>query len=203
MDYRTDRMQDLIVETFINCLEQEDFSTLTVGQLAKEARISRSTFYRYFEDKYLLRDFVVDDIVQNFVSNLEVDFLDEDIRKSKKHTDILRSSLERVFSRRRELEILWSQKLLGRNVFEEMIDSGAEKIETAILSHDNIPAARKKYADWYAKLLANNMLVTIRWWFSHSEEVTSEQVTAMMKQHMMCGTIPTLKSENGISEESV
>ena len=195
MDFRSDRMQDLIIETFIDCLEETDFSALTVGHISQKARISRSTFYRYFEDKYILRDHVVDDVVQDFVANLEVNFLDVDIRFSKEHTDILRASLERVFTRRREMEILWGQKLLGRNVFDEMIASGAKKIESAILAHDNISPSRKHYADWYASLLANNMLVTIRWWFGHSEEVTSAQVTAMMKQHMMAGTIPTLKTE--------
>ena len=193
MDYRADRMRDLLAETFLDCLSRGDFSKLTVGHIAEAARVNRSTFYRYFEDKYALRDYVVDGVVDDFVSNLEVDFLDLDVGKSRQHAGILQKSLERTFTHRRELEILWNQKLLGRNVFEEMIDGGAAKIEAAILAHENIAPSKRQYADWYAKLLANNMLVTIRWWFSHSDDVTSALVTDMMKQHMMAGTIPTLK----------
>lgn len=135
----------------------------------------------------------MDELVGFFTENLEVDFLDVDIKKSREHSEILKTCLERMFTRKREMEILWNQKLLGRNVFEEMIISGAEKMEKAIISHENISDEKKKYADWYARLLVNNMLVTIRWWFSHSGELTSAQVTEMMKQHMMSGTIPTLK----------
>ena len=79
MDFRADRMNTLIVNTFFDCLETENFSNLTVGKLAESARINRSTFYRHFEDKYQLRDYVVDDMVSFFISNLEVDFLDIDI----------------------------------------------------------------------------------------------------------------------------
>ncbi len=98
--------------------------------------------------------------------------------------------------RRREYQILWGQKLLGRNVFEEMIEKGAPKIERAIMAQESILPEKKKYSDWYAKLLANNMLVTVRWWFDHSDLVSAEQVTDMMKHHMMSGTIPTLKGKD-------
>ncbi|MBO5521479.1 MAG: TetR family transcriptional regulator, partial [Eubacterium sp.] len=49
MDQRADRMKTLIVNTFFDCLEKEDFSDLTVGKLAEAAQINRSTFYRHFE----------------------------------------------------------------------------------------------------------------------------------------------------------
>ena len=91
------------------------------------------------------------------------------------------------------MEILWAQPLLGRNVFEEMVNAGAEKLEHEILAHKNISQEKKTFANWYAKLLINNMLVTIRWWFSHSDLVTADQITDMMKEHMIAGTIPTLK----------
>lgn len=75
MDHRAERMKSLIIQTFFECLKTEDFSQLTVGQIAEHARINRSTFYRYFSDKYTLRDEIVDDIVQDFAEHMEVDFL--------------------------------------------------------------------------------------------------------------------------------
>ena len=65
--------------------------------------------------------------MSDFVDNLEINFLEVDIRKSKEHSDILRRSLENIYMRRREYQILWGQKLLGKNVFEEMIEKGAKK----------------------------------------------------------------------------
>lgn len=194
MDYRNERMNNLIVNTFFCCLEKEDFASITVGKLSEEAKINRSTFYRHFEDKYQLRDYVIDEIVAYFVEWLEVDFLDMDIAHDKKYHPTLKQSLESIYARKRELEILWAQHMLGRNVFEEMITGGAKKIEKSIRQNKDISASKKKYADWYAKLLVNNMLVSIRWWFEHSDTVTATQITNMMKQHMIMGTIPTLKN---------
>lgn len=192
MDYRAERMKSLIIQTFFDCLEKEDFSQVTVGQIAKHALINRSTFYRYFSDKYELRDIIVDDIVRDFAEHMEVDFLHMDIQ-NELHTRSLLDGLSRLSTQKHKLEILWNQNLLGRNVFDEMMNAGAHKVEVEILNHPTISPEKKQLADWYAKLLVNNFLVTVRWWFSHSDSVSASEITTMMKRHMLYGTIPTLK----------
>ena len=193
MDHRQERMNNLIIKTFYECLEEEDFSQVTVGKIAEKALINRSSFYRYYTDKYALRDAVVDAIVQDFAEHMEVDFLHMDVKK-KEHTRSLEAGLARLWEQKWKLEILWNQRLLGRNVFEEMMDAGAKKVEMEIRNHPTISEKKKRYADWYARLLVNNYLVTVRWWFNNSDNVSAGQVTHMMKQHMLFGTIPTLKS---------
>ena len=193
MDHRQERMNNLIIKTFYECLEEEDFSQVTVGKIAEKALINRSSFYRYYTDKYALRDAVVDAIVQDFAEHMEVDFLHMDVKK-KEHIRSLESGLARLWKQKWKLEILWNQRLLGRNVFEEMMDAGAKKVEMEIRNHPTISEGKKRYADWYARLLVNNYLVTVRWWFNNSDNVSAGQVTHMMKQHMLFGTIPTLKS---------
>ena len=195
MDYRAERMKSLIIQTFFDCLEKEDFSQVTVGQIAKHALINRSTFYRYFSDKYELRDIIVDDIVRDFAEHMEVDFLHMDIQ-NELHTRSLQDGLSRLSTQKHRLEILWNQNLLGRNVFDEMMNAGAHKVEAEILNHPTISPEKKQLADWYAKLLVNNFLVTVRWWFSHSDTVSASEITTMMKRHMLYGTIPTLKESH-------
>mgnify|MGYP000261373482 FL=1 len=192
MDHRAERMKSLIIQTFFDCLEKEDFSQVTVGQIAEQALINRSTFYRYFPDKYALRDEIVDEIVRDFAEHMEVDFLHMDIQ-DEVHTRSLQDGLSRLCTQKHRLEILWNQNLLGRNVFDEMMNAGARKVEAEILNHPTISPEKKQLADWYAKLLVNNFLVTVRWWFSHSDTVSASQITTMMEHHMLYGTIPTLK----------
>lgn len=194
MDHRAERMKSLIIQTFFDCLEKEDFSQVTVGQLAEQAMINRSTFYRYFSDKYKLRDEIVDEIVRDFAEHMEVDFLHMDIQ-DEIHTRSLQDGLSRLCTQKQRLEILWNQNLLGRNVFDEMMNAGARKVEAEILNHPTISPEKKQLADWYAKLLVNNFLVTVRWWFSHSDTVSASQITTMMERHMLYGTIPTLKEQ--------
>ena len=193
MDQRANRMKTLIINTFFDCLEELDFTQITIGKISDQAMINRSTFYRYFSDKYILRDTIVDDIVKDFADHMEVDFLHMDI-KNKDHTKTLEYSLSHLCTKKRELELLWNQPTLGRNVFDEMIDAGASKVENEIKNHKTISPEKKALADWYAKLLVNNYLVTVRCWFSHSDTVSASQITEMMERHMISGTISTLLS---------
>lgn len=193
MDQRANRMKTLIINTFFDCLETLDFTQITIGKISDQAMINRSTFYRYFSDKYILRDTIVADIVKDFADNMEVDFLHMDI-KNKDHTKTLEYSLSHLCTKKRELELLWNQPTLGRNVFDEMIDAGASKVENEIKNHKTITPEKKALADWYAKLLVNNYLVTVRWWFAHSDTVSASQITEMMERHMISGTVSTLLS---------
>ena len=193
MDQRANRMKTLIINTFFDCLETLDFTQITIGKISDQAMINRSTFYRYFSDKYILRDTNVADIVKDFADHMEVDFLHMDI-KNKDHTKTLEYSLSHLCTKKRELELLWNQPTLGRNVFDEMIDAGASKVENEIKNHKTITPEKKALADWYAKLLVNNYLVTVRWWFAHSDTVSASQITEMMERHMISGTVSTLLS---------
>ena len=193
MDQRANRMKTLIINTFFDCLETLDFTQITIGKISDQAMINRSTFYRYFSDKYILRDTIVSDIVKDFADHMEVDFLHMDI-KNKDHTKTLEYSLSHLCTKKRELELLWNQPTLGRNVFDEMIDAGASKVENEIKNHKTITPEKKALADWYAKLLVNNYLVTVRWWFAHSDTVSASQITEMMERHMISGTVSTLLS---------
>ena len=193
MDQRANRMKTLIINTFFDCLEELDFTQITIGKISDQAMINRSTFYRYFSDKYILRDTIVDDIVKDFADHMEVDFLHMDI-KNKDHTKTLEYGLSHLCTKKRELELLWNQPTLGRNVFDEMIDAGASKVENEIKNHKTISPEKKALADWYAKLLVNNYLETVRWWFSHSDTISASQITEMMERHMISGTISTLLS---------
>ena len=193
MDQRANRMKTLIINTFFDCLKTLDFTQITIGKISDQAMINRSTFYRYFSDKYILRDTIVADIVKDFADHMEVDFLHMDI-KNKDHTKTLEYSLSHLCTKKRELELLWNQPTLGRNVFDEMIDAGASKVENEIKNHKTITPEKKALADWYAKLLVNNYLVTVRWWFAHSDTVSASQITEMMERHMISGTVSTLLS---------
>ena len=186
-------MKTLIINTFFDCLETLDFTQITIGKISDQAMINRSTFYRYFSDKYILRDTIVADIVKDFADHMEVDFLHMDI-KNKDHTKTLEYSLSHLCTKKRELELLWNQPTLGRNVFDEMIDAGASKVENEIKNHKTITPEKKALADWYAKLLVNNYLVTVRWWFAHRDTVSASQITEMMERHMISGTVSTLLS---------
>lgn len=59
MPYTTERTRRQILQSFKNVLQAKRFSAITVRDICDDALIHRTTFYRYYEDKYhLLKDFV-------------------------------------------------------------------------------------------------------------------------------------------------
>ena len=58
-DPRVTRTRELIEQSFYELLMEKSLHTLTIGEIAKRARINRATFYAHFEDKYALYRHVV------------------------------------------------------------------------------------------------------------------------------------------------
>ncbi|MBQ9837710.1 MAG: TetR/AcrR family transcriptional regulator, partial [Oscillospiraceae bacterium] len=46
------RTMTAIVSAFNRLIDRHDFQKISVDMIMKEASVSRSTFYRYFKDKY-------------------------------------------------------------------------------------------------------------------------------------------------------
>lgn len=52
------RTKQRIQESFINMLQRKPFESITVGDIAKDARMNRGTFYLHFTDKFDLLDHI-------------------------------------------------------------------------------------------------------------------------------------------------
>lgn len=192
MDLREKKTKKLIEEQFVKMLGEMEFSHITVRDLCERAWINRSTFYRHYQDIYQLRDMYIDRLLDTFVDSLEGEFLSADHLHDPDYSEKLKESLRHFRQDKDDYLVLWSQKTLGRNVFEEMIERGAEKMEQGIIGNPHIAKGKKGLASWYAKLLVNNMMVSVRWWFEHEQQISVETMTGMILRHMMKGTIPTL-----------
>lgn len=58
-DLRVRRTRSLIENAFMELIEEKGFQQLTIQELADRAMINRATFYRHFEDKYALFEYVM------------------------------------------------------------------------------------------------------------------------------------------------
>lgn len=192
MDLRVLKTDGLIRETFLQLLAEKDFTEISVREITERARINRSTFYRHYEDKYQLRDAVIDRMMAAFTEHLDIHFLVADCMTSEKHIHDLKRCLKYFHQEKERWEVLWNSVMLGRNVFDEMVEVGAGRIQKAILKHPGIRLERKARSDWYAHLLVNNLLVSVRWWFQNDSRVTLDEMTGQIIEHMTYGAVPTL-----------
>lgn len=51
-DIRTKRTHQQIRDALIDLISEKHFDNITVGDITNRAMINRSTFYRYYQDKY-------------------------------------------------------------------------------------------------------------------------------------------------------
>lgn len=192
-DLRVIKTQENIRDSFLACLEEYGFLDMTVKNITERARINRSTFYKHYADKYDLRDKYVDEVIADFVENLDVHFVAlPRITLENYYTD-LRSCLEFFRKRQEEYLILWEHNLQERNVFEEMIDGGVRKLVEEFERTPDIDERKRPYYSLYARLFLGNMMVSVRWWFTEGQQVEADVFTKMMILHMTDGIFPTLK----------
>ena len=50
------KTKELIQTSFIYILEEKPFESITIGDITKQAKINRGTFYLHYKDKYDLLD---------------------------------------------------------------------------------------------------------------------------------------------------
>lgn len=71
IDKRTIRTKKAIISAYANLLTEKDISEINVIDIAKEAKISRKTFYYYYKGIWQLTEEVEQEIVESLVPNLE------------------------------------------------------------------------------------------------------------------------------------
>lgn len=97
------KAKDLLVNSYLDLLEKEEFDKITVTNLVEECGVSRQTFYYHFEDiekmiewtffneiKKISEAYTIDD--QNAIAKLFAEFLnkyDNLIRKASKSADFI------------------------------------------------------------------------------------------------------------------
>lgn len=192
MDLRVLKTNELIRNTFLELLAQKEFTEISVKEITVKARINRSTFYKHYEDKYLLRDSIIDHMLEEFIAYMDVNFLVADSMTSEKHREALKRCLKYFQSEKQNYQLLWSSVMFGRNVFDEMVEAGAAYMKQCIMDHPGISPLRKERGDWYGYLLINNLLVSVRWWLRNDERVSLDEMTDQILEHMEKGAIPTL-----------
>jgi AcrR family transcriptional regulator len=56
VDPRTKRTRQLLMQAIVELLNEKNFESITVQEIADRATVNRATFYAHFEDKYVLLD---------------------------------------------------------------------------------------------------------------------------------------------------
>lgn len=195
-DLRVIKTLRQIDAALLDCLRQMPFQKITIELLCRSALINRSTFYKYYVDKYDLLDQYLERTLSTFREHVHADFINAPHSRIQDSSYMLsyQSTLEFIFSRKEEYQILW-QAEIDRQIFHEMTDILRASILAALNQTIAADQSKQRYADLYAQLFASNMMLLIQWWFQNPHTVSQEEVEELMSSNMKYGMFKTFKKQ--------
>lgn len=72
-----DRTKATILDSFNNLIKKKSFDSITIEMIVKEAGISRTTFYRYFKDKYDVMNYNFQQVLEEYFNKENVDTFED------------------------------------------------------------------------------------------------------------------------------
>lgn len=70
LDLRIQKTKKNLYESLLYLMETETFEKIKVSDICQHALVNRSTFYAHFEDKYMLLDSLIADLIDNLKKHL-------------------------------------------------------------------------------------------------------------------------------------
>lgn len=83
-------------------------------------------------------------MLEEFIAYMDVNFLVADSMTSEKHREALKRCLKYFQSEKQNYQLLWSSVMLGRNVFDEMVEAGAAYMKQCIMDHPGISPLQER-----------------------------------------------------------
>lgn len=209
-DLRVKRTQKLIRDALIVLIEERSFDAITVGEIASRAMVSRTAFYRYYEDKYDLVMKLFEEIV--IATNKKFDIVRHDALNSLDHTtgskswaQIFKFSEEKsptplpyveLFEHVVEYEHLY-RVLLGKkgsywfvvNLRSYLAEAIQERLQQLLEALHDTPGGSHVVTDGFVPAQFAALLVdTITWWLEQGRPYTTKQI-ATYYYRMMCSIL--------------
>ncbi len=176
-DLRYLKTEKIIINSFLECVDQLGFEKTHISDICQKAMISRNTFYAHYEDKYALLDFITSQ-------------LENEMMKSYKETiliDIMHNNAHKAVS--------WCFHEVDKNryLIQILLKCSKEKLKT-ILYHVFIDHPIHTWVEDYEhnleniKIKLNETYIFDAWvgylevWLNHYEEISIDEAIDFMVQ---------------------
>ena len=75
-DLRVVKTLDNIKNSFLQLVKEKSFTKITVKDITEKARINRSTFYKYYLDKYDLKEKTINNFLTDYKNEFSLDYIE-------------------------------------------------------------------------------------------------------------------------------
>ena len=178
---KTALTQRNIKNALVNLLETNKFDFITINQIVEEAEITRSTFYRYYDDKYELISEIEEEILEHI--HKERQKMDEIYSED----DLLDVEMFKHLFATLEPYSNTIHRLLGYNgdsSFEMKLKNEISRRFIDIEQHNHISQVRADLVKEYVYVI---MIKTFQYWSAHKDDVDINEIAATIRDIQLKG----------------
>ncbi|URZ04607.1 TetR family transcriptional regulator [Clostridium felsineum] len=184
-DLRVTKTLENIKNGFSICIKQKTFTSITVKDIITAAKINRSTFYKYYEDKYQLRESLISSTLDELSNNINLDAFKLDINS----INILSKQLEFMYSQKDWYLTLWN-KNIELYVYDDMIHVFEKKTRECAAEYSKISYYEETNLsknELFARLFSSSAMTTIKWWYECSPNTSPKDVSKIIIDNIKSG----------------
>ncbi|MDL2218287.1 TetR/AcrR family transcriptional regulator [Christensenellaceae bacterium OttesenSCG-928-M15] len=169
MDRRKQKSRKIIMEAFIDLLNEKDIEKISLIEIANRANVNRGTIYLNFIDKYDLLDQCIDENLSEVFRKCRDSIDAKAVSNSKESILMILGQLEARFDFYKTL-----LKNTNLTAFRKRIHDEAAWTIRAVgfITED----ARELQSEIAIEFLASGISGALEWWFNHSTVYSSEQI---------------------------
>ncbi|MCH3922061.1 TetR/AcrR family transcriptional regulator [Limosilactobacillus sp.] len=181
-DYTNQQLQDALLKL----MATKPFEKITINNIADTAHVNRSTFYRYYDDKYQLLERIEDDLIE------QIDSIRDQVNplQADHSAELLQTEVNFFNQHFNEL-----QTLLGNNGdrhFETKLTQGFnERFATLTHHQDNAQAMMIRQV-----IVATSMTV-LKFWLFNADQIDGEEVIHSISDILQNGAFSYLRKVTG------
>lgn len=178
---KTALTQKHIKNSLITLLDMHKFDLITVNQIVEEAEITRSTFYRYYEDKYSLLSEIEEEILNQLHEarqKINKQFTEEDMFT----VEVFQQLFESLESYSEAIRVLLGHN--GDTSFEMKIKNEIAKRFVNLGALHHVSKVREDLVKEYLYVI---LIKTFQYWSANKDSIDVREVAATIRDIQLKG----------------
>lgn len=191
VDLRVVKTRENIISNFLELLRTYPFHKITVNMLITACKINRSTFYRNFEDKYELLNYILDELMKEFDISIRPEIITADFHDVSSMKDCLMPMLD-FFTKNKALLILFYEDDMIAAFFKKMDQIMNTRLLKEIKKSFKLNNKQLMIVDYYISIISHNILESMRWWQIEHPEIMQTELLDIIARAITKGVFESI-----------
>lgn len=176
MDKRLIKTQNSIYEAFATILSEKPYSKITIEDILKISKISRSTFYSHYKTKDELLLSIVNHIFDHVFSHTLTEEKTHDFSKSSifDYTHLVTHIFYHLHDEKKLISAILSSE--SKTYFIESLKEHLKPI-TDIIINNKLVKEKNIPSELYCAMITNSFILTLEYWFNNNCKESPEAIT--------------------------